>query len=35
MQYPLGKDERTGKDLIVDAVVFVKDKIIQLTLSFL
>ncbi|NLZ74325.1 DNA recombination protein RmuC [Candidatus Falkowbacteria bacterium] len=34
MQYPLGKDERTGKDLIVDAVVFVKDKIIPIDAKF-
>lgn len=34
MQYPLGKDEKTGKDLIVDAVVFVKDKIIPVDSKF-
>lgn len=34
MQYPLGKDENTGKDLIVDAVVFVKDKIIPVDSKF-
>jgi DNA recombination protein RmuC len=34
MQYPLGKDEDTGKDLIVDAVVFVKDKIIPIDSKF-
>jgi len=34
MQYPMGKDERTGKDLIVDAVVFVKDKIIPIDAKF-
>ncbi len=34
MQYPLGRDERTGKDLIVDAVVFVKDKIIPVDAKF-
>jgi DNA recombination protein RmuC len=34
MQYPLGKDEKTGKDLIVDAVVFVKDKIIPIDSKF-
>jgi len=34
MQYKLGKDEKTGKDLIVDAVVFVKDKIIPIDAKF-
>ena len=34
MQYPLGKDEKTGKDLIVDAVVFVKEKIIPIDSKF-
>jgi len=34
MQYPLGKDEKTGKDLIVDAVVFVKDKLIPVDAKF-
>jgi DNA recombination protein RmuC len=34
MQYPMGRDERTGKDLIVDAVVFVKDKIIPIDAKF-
>lgn len=34
MQYPMGKDEKTGKDLIVDAVVFVKDKIIPIDSKF-
>ncbi len=34
MQYPMGKDERTGKDLIVDAVVFVKDKVIPIDAKF-
>ena len=33
MQYQLGKDE-TGKDLIPDAVVFVKDKIIPIDSKF-
>jgi len=33
MQYKLGKDEE-GKDLIVDAVVFVKDKIIPIDSKF-
>ncbi|MFA5163607.1 MAG: DNA recombination protein RmuC [Patescibacteria group bacterium] len=34
MQYKLGKDERSGKDLIVDAVVFVKDKLIPIDAKF-
>ena len=34
MQYALGKSEKTGKDLIVDAVVFVKDKIIPIDSKF-
>ncbi len=34
MQYKLGKDEQTGKDLIIDAVVFVKDKIIPIDAKF-
>jgi len=34
MQYPLGKDDKTGKDLIVDAVIFVKDKIIPIDSKF-
>lgn len=34
MQYSLGKNEKTGKDLIVDAVVFVKDKIIPIDAKF-
>jgi len=34
MQYKLGKDEATGKDLIVDAVVFVKGKIIPIDSKF-
>ena len=34
MQYPMGKDEKTDKDLIVDAVVFVKDKIIPVDSKF-
>lgn len=34
MQYPLGKSEKTEKDLIVDAVVFVKDKIIPIDSKF-
>jgi DNA recombination protein RmuC len=34
LQYPLGKDESAGKDLIVDAVVFVKEKIIPIDAKF-
>lgn len=34
MQYPMGKSEKTGQDLIVDAVVFVKDKIIPVDAKF-
>lgn len=34
MQYKIGKDEKTGKDLIVDAVVFVKDKVIPIDAKF-
>lgn len=34
MQYKMGKDEKTGKDLIVDAVVFVKDKVIPVDAKF-
>jgi DNA recombination protein RmuC len=34
MQYKHGKDEKTGKDLIVDAVVFVKDKVIPIDAKF-
>lgn len=34
MQYRLGKDEKTGKDLIVDAAIFVKDKIIPVDAKF-
>jgi DNA recombination protein RmuC len=34
MQYKLGKADKTGKDLIVDAVVFVKDKIIPIDAKF-
>lgn len=34
MQYKMGKNEKTGKDLIVDAVVFVKDKIIPVDAKF-
>lgn len=34
LQYKLGKDEKTDKDLIVDAVVFVKDKVIPIDAKF-
>ena len=34
MQYPLGKDEATGKDLIVDAIVKTKDGIIPIDSKF-
>jgi DNA recombination protein RmuC len=34
LQYSLGKNEKTGKELIVDAVVFVKDKIIPIDAKF-
>ncbi|MCR4328150.1 MAG: DNA recombination protein RmuC [Patescibacteria group bacterium] len=34
MQYPLGKDEKTGKGLIVDAVVFVDKRIIPIDSKF-
>lgn len=34
MQYSFGKDEKTGKELIVDAVVFVNDKIIPIDAKF-
>ena len=34
LQYKMGKDEKTGKDLIVDAVVFVKDKIVPIDAKF-
>lgn len=33
-QYSLGKNEKTGKELIVDAVVFVKDKVIPVDAKF-
>ncbi len=33
-QYQMGVDEKTGKELIVDAVVFVKDKIIPIDSKF-
>ncbi len=34
LQYKLGQDEKTGKELIVDAVVFVKDKVIPIDAKF-
>ena len=34
VQYHMGLDEKTGKELIVDAVVFVKDKIIPIDSKF-
>lgn len=34
MQYSLGRSEKTDKELIVDAVVFVKDKIIPIDSKF-
>ncbi len=34
MQYGLGKDEKTGKELVVDAVLFVADKIIPIDSKF-
>ncbi len=34
MQYNLGKDKKTGQELLVDAVVFVKDKIIPVDSKF-
>ena len=34
MQYSFGLDEKTGKELIVDAVVFVKDKVIPVDAKF-
>jgi len=34
MQYHLGTDEKTGKELIADAVIFVKDKIIPIDAKF-
>lgn len=34
MQYPLGKDEKTGKDLIVDAVIFIKNRVIPIDSKF-
>ena len=34
MQYNLGKDDKTGQDLIVDAAVFIKDKIVPIDSKF-
>jgi DNA recombination protein RmuC len=34
MQYNLGKDDKTGQDLLVDAAVFVKDKIVPIDSKF-
>ena len=34
MQYPLGIDDKTGKDLIVDAAIFVRDKVIPVDSKF-
>jgi len=34
MQYNLGRDEKTNQDLIVDAVIFVKDKILPIDAKF-
>jgi len=34
MQYNLGKDEQTDKDLIVDAAIFIKEKIIPIDAKF-
>lgn len=34
LQYKFGKDEKTDRDLIVDAVVFVKDKIVPIDAKF-
>jgi DNA recombination protein RmuC len=34
MQYSLGKDKKTGQELVVDAVVFVKEKIIPIDSKF-
>ena len=34
MQYNLGRDEKTDKDLVVDAVIFVKDKILPIDSKF-
>lgn len=34
MQYSFGKDDKTAKELIVDAVVFVKDKVIPVDAKF-
>ncbi|HBG81949.1 TPA: DNA recombination protein RmuC [candidate division CPR2 bacterium] len=34
MQYSLGTDEKTGKELIVDAVLFIKDKVLPIDSKF-
>jgi DNA recombination protein RmuC len=34
MQYNLGKDDKTGQDLIVDAAVFIKEKIVPIDSKF-
>jgi DNA recombination protein RmuC len=34
MQYNMGKDDKTGQDLIVDAAVFIKDKIVPIDSKF-
>lgn len=34
MQYSFGKDDKTGKEMIVDAAVFVKDKVIPVDAKF-
>ncbi len=34
LQYQLGKDEKTGQDLIVDAAIFVKEKIVPVDAKF-
>lgn len=34
MQYKMGKSEKTDQDLIVDAVVFVKDKVVPIDAKF-
>jgi len=34
MQYNLGKDDKTGQDLLVDAAVFIKDKIVPIDSKF-
>lgn len=34
LQYQLGKDEKTGQDLVVDAAIFVKEKIVPIDAKF-